>query len=345
MTTHCKTCRKEKEPSKFLENNKTYKTCNDCRPKKRITKKYTIEQCKEFAISKNGECLSDEYKNSKTKLNWKCSEGHEWSSIFSSIKRGCWCPKCGYQLCIKNRTSGSIRLNIKQCKEFAISKGGECLSEEYKNNRTKLNWKCSEGHEWKTATEHIMSKINPSWCPICSNNIPLTIEQCKEFAISKNGECLSEEYKNNKTKLNWKCSEGHEWSQCFSVLKSQGCWCPVCSKNNKSENVCREILEHKFCKKFPTKRPKFLKGLELDGYNEELNLAFEYNGKQHYQYNKHFHRGDPELFEKQKSRDRKKYRICAEKNINLIIIPYQYNHSTPDELKNFIFREIEKLNI
>ncbi|CAB4403227.1 unnamed protein product [Rhizophagus irregularis] len=43
------------------------------------------------------------------------------------------------------------------------------------------------------------------------------------------------------------------------------------------------------CKKGHQWEPKFLEGLHLDGYNEELGLAFEYSGSQHYQIVPFFH--------------------------------------------------------
>jgi hypothetical protein len=52
--------------------------------------------------------------------------------------------------------------------------------------------------------------------------------------------------------------------------------------------------------------------LELDLYNEELNLAIEYNGRQHY---------DQEEFEKQKARDIIKEGYCDIFEIKLIIVP------------------------
>jgi hypothetical protein len=241
--------------------------------------------------------------------------------------------------CRDGRTKTNKKLTINECKEFAENKGGECLSETYKNSSTKMRWKCSDNHEWETTFDCI--KTGGTWCPHCAGLAKLTIDECREFAISKNGECLSDEYVNSSTKMRWRCSDNHEWEATFNNIKS-GRWCPYCS-GYKSEELCREIIEKYLLEKFPKKKPKFLEGLELDGYNEELNMAFEYNGRQHDDYIPHFHRDGVEDFERQIERDLKKYRICREMGVYLIIIPHQYEYKHPEELDAFIYSELCKI--
>jgi hypothetical protein len=290
----------------------------------------TLEACQRFAESKNGECLSTKYIGIMTKMKWRCSEGHEWDATFNDIKNsGSWCPHC----------AGKVLLTLEECQQFAESKNGKCLSTEYKNAKTKMKWRCSEGHEWDSTFGSIRN--SRSWCAHCAGTVKLTLEECQQFAIDKDGECLSTEYVNNRTKMRWKCNKGHEWDAKFNGIKHRGTWCPQCS-GYRSEELCRDIFETHLVEEFPTKRPEWLEGLELDGYNEEVNIAFEYNGIQHYEYNEFFHRGDYEKFEEQKDRDLKKYRICRERNIDLIIIPYQYDYTNPVELEDFIFNELCK---
>lgn len=109
------------------------------------------------------------------------------------------------------------------------------------------------------------------------------------------------------------------------------------------ERYCVEFLEilfpnHKFIKT----RPKWLtnpqtgRPLELDGYNEELKLAIEYNGVQHYVY-PNFTGCSKEEFKKQLYRDKLKETLCSENGVCLIRIPY----STPlEEIPTAIYSKL-----
>lgn len=74
-------------------------------------------------------------------------------------------------------------------------------------------------------------------------------------------------------------------------------------------------------------RPNWLKNpstgrcLELDGYNEDLQIAVEYNGEQHYKW-PNFTGISEEDFNKQRERDQLKVDICNSKQICLLRIPY-----------------------
>jgi len=74
-------------------------------------------------------------------------------------------------------------------------------------------------------------------------------------------------------------------------------------------------------------RPKFLTNpetnsrLELDCYLPNIGLAFEYNGKQHYEFPNSFHRTQIE-FKNQVYRDNLKRELCDKNGIVLICVPY-----------------------
>jgi hypothetical protein len=110
------------------------------------------------------------------------------------------------------------------------------------------------------------------------------------------------------------------------------------------EEMCRDILEEIFERPFPSVRPDWLKyhtgkNLELDCYNQELKLAIEYNGKQHYTYTDHFHRGNSDNFVSQVERDEFKKKACADRDITLISVPYTVPNYM---LKSYLVKKLRK---
>ena len=152
-------------------------------------------------------------------------------------------------------------------------------------------------------------------------------------------------YINSRTKVPIKClKHGDYFFQIPNNHTTHGQGCPVCNNKNMSENCCRKIFEEMFDGKFINIRPNFLKGLELDGYNEKLKLAFEYNGIQHYEFQKFFHRTN-ENFIAQQIRDVNKIQWCKDEGIILIIIPHQYTYKNPELLRKYIEDKLIELNL
>ena len=132
---------------------------------------------------------------------------------------------------------------------------------------------------------------------------------------------------------------GHEYTVPFKEFKCGGTRCPECARL-RSEKLCKTYFEEWFIDgkqdyKFTKQRPKFLQGLELDGFHEPSKFAFEYNGEQHYRYIPYYHK-TMDGFLKQQERDKLKYSLCKENNIKLCIIPYTYDCYKPTELRTFI---------
>ena len=97
---------------------------------------------------------------------------------------------------------------------------------------------------------------------------------------------------------------------------------------SKGERACRRIFEDLFERPFPRmSRCKFLRNpytggyMELDGINEELGLAFEFDGVQHHEYPAYGGQTEKE-FLAQVYRDDLRRRLCDKANIYLIRIPY-----------------------
>ena len=111
-------------------------------------------------------------------------------------------------------------------------------------------------------------------------------------------------------------------------------------KQSKGEKICKNVLhdmypEYVFQKKRPTwlQNPNSGYCLEIDLYCDELKLAIEYQGRQHYAYIPYFHK-DSNDFKKQQIRDAIKKELCIKNNVKLIAIPYKIN--SYESIKKFI---------
>lgn len=314
-----------------------------------------LQEAKTIALRNGGNCLSDSYHNCHTKLEFLCSDGHQFFATALSVKKGCWCPYCRYPTealvrqffecifdaqfkqcspnwlrgsefgacrldglneslklafeyhgsqhdthvdffhkqgrrrtlasqqardayvraeCVNNgvklveipylqaytpdefvahlksaiEAATSIKVaessvekflelpfrpsKLKEMRELALSRGGECLSTKYVNAHSKLRWRCSEGHEWDARASNVKQK--GYWCPVCSgweaahpyNPDPLV--ELSLIAESKGGSLISTTYVNNALPLEVKCAKGHTWLAQPWTLK-RGHWCPFCT--------------------------------------------------------------------------------------------------------------------
>jgi hypothetical protein len=119
------------------------------------SKKLTIADMQATADAHGGRCLSKSYAGINSPLRWQCAEGHVWQATPAHIRGGHWCASC----------AGHIRYTLADMQALARSRGGRCLSETYINNRTKLQWQCKLGHEWKARPDSI---IRGTWCAECA---------------------------------------------------------------------------------------------------------------------------------------------------------------------------------
>lgn len=215
--------------------------------------------------------------------------------------------------------------------------------ENFTSTDKKYNYKCKNGHVWIARLNDLLCRgltRESKGCPQCAEDI--YIKQSLDIAMFKKPEKheiinsylreVDRKSKNNKNKhvrtYLLKCEEGHEYAKPTNKI-SEGC--PQCSaKTFVGQERVRLILETHFKLPFNKIRPDWLKNpitgrnLELDGYNAKLNIAFEYQGRQHNSNDTEFG-GD---YEKQKERDIYKKEICKQHGIQLIHIeqPRSYDH-------------------
>lgn len=316
--------------------------CPKCSLKNRSDKRRSnIKRLQDLAKNNNGECLSKIYINMNIKYEWKCFENHKWQATGGSVQSGSWCPVCAG----KNKT-------INDMQELAQKKNGICLSKKYKHSHSKLKWKCKENHIWHATPTSIKSNC---WCPYCVGQGKKTIKDMRKMAKENGGRCLSQKYIKANVKLKWKCINGHTWKATPNSIKT-GSWCPHC-KTGLCEKFCRAIFENMFNESFPKTRPDWLVSpktgakLELDGYCEKLQIAFEHNGRHHYFENVY----KDTLLKNIQYNDNIKIKLCNKYKVKLFSIPELFSLTKLKNinclLKNFCdiynlkYKEIDIFNI
>lgn len=215
------------------------------------------------------------------------------------------------------------KLTIEEMHKIAVQRNGKCLSKEYVDSRTKLLWQCDLGHQWWATPGHIKSG---KWCRECSyernaTRTRLTIDYIRNEAVKRGWKCLSSFYKNASTPLKWECGNGHIFLMAWNKVQ-QGQGCHICNNFN-GEEFCRAFFEVIFERPFPSCRPAWLlsiKGrrMQLDGYCEELGIAIEHQGEQHYRPIGHYTEQMVAIIQE---RDKQKRRICESRGITLLEIP------------------------
>jgi len=120
------------------------------------------------------------------------------------------------------------------------------------------------------------------------------------------------------------------------------------TQTSKGETICKNYLEYLFERPFQKVRPSFLynsvthDNLELDMYNEDLNLACEFNGRQHYEYVPFLHANSRVNFHNQKYRDKEKRQLCEKYGVRLITVPYTI---PPEKIPAYLKQEVSRLGI
>ena len=296
-------------------------------------RKYSLADFERIARRRGGHCLSTEFKSVCNKLLWECAKGHRWEAVPLPIKKGTWCPFCVG----RHKT-------IADMQDIAKKRGGRCLARSYLGKEKKLLWECSLGHRWNAVPHSIGMG---TWCPVCAGTQKLNIEEMHRMATLREGRCLSKEYVGIESKLLWECVEGHRWEAQPNNIRS-GNWCPKCS-SALGERICREYFEQLFRKPFPKLKPAWLRldrrtRLELDGYCEELGLAFEHQGPHHYG-KRAYYSGSVSRFTKQRKHDRLKRLRCRKNGVVLISVPEIPARLPQSEVRDFIRCECEKRGV
>lgn len=137
-------------------------------------------------------------------------------------------------------------LNPELCEEWNYEKNKTTPDMYSPNSNSKVWWKCSLGHEWRTSID--VRNVGRG-CPYCSNN---KVWSGFNDLASKRPDLLKEWHPIKNTDLDptkvlpgsghkawWICSEGHEWQAEISS-RNKGAGCPECYNKRRKAGINRK---------------------------------------------------------------------------------------------------------
>ena len=293
------------------------------------------EKMMQIISNRNGKLISGEYKNQNSKLVIECNDGHTFNSKPVILFAKSWCPKCQGKF--------SAKEHLENLSRIARSNGGELISKRYPGFKKPVFFKCAKGHIWQTDPGNIRSG---HWCPECGGTVKKTDEDLRNEILpivqARGGKLLTIGRTPEKkgARVMYVCENGHENEVWVNSLK-KGHWCNQCMTAGTTEVIVSNMLYWLTGNRFRKGRYDWLRNsngnpMELDGYSEQLNLAFEYQGQQHYHFYKFFHGTKTKFLQRQKD-DKLKIELCLKRGVRLIEIPYTV---ALDDLQDFLVAKI-----
>ncbi len=303
---------------------------------------WTIADYRKHAREHGGDLLdqrADDFRPlSNDRLRFQCAEGHSWSTAAYALRRDrSWCRTC---------TRTDDPWDISRYQQYARERGGRLTSRHLPGvieHKVVLSFRCGKGHEWSTPAGQI--KSYQTWCGRCGHDgRRKSIEDLYAIAAERGGKLIAVG-RNRAHKFTWECARGHTFMLMPPEVK-RGLWCSQCSASL-SERIVRAHFEQIFGKPFPRMRPPWLRNttgyaLELDGYCEQLGIAFEHQGGQHYR--------KVDLFSNHslrsiRARDARKRRVCRQRRVALIEIPELFNQLAVADLHSFILQACRQAGV
>lgn len=258
--------------------------------------------------------LINEYVNNNTKVKVICHEtdilGNE-HGVFeitpANLLKGKGCPKCkGKKFTSEER--------IEFCK-FIHNNKYDYSKTDFSDVKKYTIVTCSKHGDFKTNFDNHFNKS--CGCKICKNGVSDLKSFIEKSSIIHNNkyDYSKFEYIDSHTKGIIICPIHGEFKQAPNPhLRGQGC--PECGKEIYNLEVdVKKLLINNNIKFEQQKRFEWLGRMSLDFFIPQLNLAIECQGKQHFGmggWGKNYN------FNLQKERDKRKYELCCQNNINII---------------------------
>lgn len=325
---------------KIINNKKPCQYCNHSKLKETFKEEMKI-------INPDIEILSD-YVNWDTKIKCKCkNDGYEWDGRVSVLLYGGGCKICGHRKRWDSRGRKNTDDFIEEMKH--INNNIKIIGK-YNGSHNLMQCRCLiDNCEWESYSCNLLNQS--AGCPECNKKRMRELEALsnEEFVSrlkesNKNIEAL-DTYINADTKLKFKCKV-HNCEFITSpktFLYKGGRGCPYCNQSSGEKKMVK-ILEKKgfqIIQQHTFENCKNIHKLRFDAYDVDNNIAYEYQGEQHYYPIDFAGKGNDwakEQYNIGNKRDNIKIKYCKENKIPLIIVP----HWEFDNMEEFLDKELLK---
>lgn len=222
----------------------------------------------------------------------------------------------------------------------------------YLGNEKPIECECIKCHyRWITLPKVLIT--NGSGCPQCGLEKRKNIRRksTQEFIfelqlVNPNIKVIGE-YINTHTPIKCQCLiDGNIWYAYPANLLNRSAGCPRCNLSLHESEMISILIDLKFnvISQYTIHDCKYIKNLRFDAFDVGRNIAFEYNGEQHYSPIDFAGKGEEwakNEFALTQKRDEAKKEYCLKNNILLIIIPFwEQKH-----MKDYIISKLEEANI
>lgn len=281
-----------------------------------------LEEIKKIAQGSGCTVLSNVYQGLDVKHLFQCRCGNTFNRsirLVRQMKPGAilQCRPCRY----KDQINKQIKpIDSDDLNSIVAGFGGQVLDwptpiliNSYVKVRCDLHENIFTSRVWNLKAGH--------WgCLKCADRYLLDLHEIKELISKRGGSLISNSVTSAKEYFDILCGDGHLFKINLNKI-NQGRWCPRCSDSRLiGEEITRQFVEYLFQKRFVKCKPEWLtfqdKRLELDGYCEEIGIAFEHDGDQHFRHIKRFH--NYFTLDQLQSMDRAKDSLCKQKGIILL---------------------------
>ncbi len=300
-------------------------------------------------INPNIEPLED-YVKSSEKIKCKCSIcGNEFPAKPNSLLNGHGCPKCSLKARVSKRTH-TLDYFIEKMK--TVDPTIKITGKKYVNNKTPIECECLVcGEKMKKRPDRLLN--GHGGCKRCSFDklhdlFSLTQDEFENrMAVVNPTVKILGKYYNNSTDVLCECKTcGNTWETKPINMLYTGSGCPKCSSSHGEKQLSQILNKYNinYDEQHIFDECEYLAPLKFDAYDLDNNIAYEYQGEQHY-YPVNFGGLDDETADKNfkvgQIRDNIKREYCEKNEIPLIEIPYwEY-----DNMEDFLINKWKELNL